>query len=693
MKNNFATNQQRILVTSALPYANGPIHLGHLAGAYLPADVYVRYQRLKKRDVLFICGTDEHGVPIAIAAEKEGTTPQQIVDRYWADHLDTFTRFGVSFDNFSRTSAPIHHETARAFFKVIYERDFLVERTIQQFYCESCRRFLADRFVEGQCPRCNKEGARGDQCESCGSSLEQTELINPYCKVCGKTPVLRQTKHLFLKLNEFQDRLQTWLDGKKEWKENVLNYCRGWFNEGLGERAVTRDLSWGIKVPVEGYEDKVIYVWFEAPIGYVSATKEWADKMGQPDLWKKYWLSPDTKLVHFIGKDNIVFHAVIWPAMLMGHGEFVLPADIPANEFLNLQGEKLSTSRNYAVWLGEYLSKFPADPLRYYLAAIAPETKDADFNWLDFQIRNNSELADILGNFINRTLTFARKQFAAAIPPRGALDARDEEMLQTLAEAPAKIGALFERYELRRAASAIIDVARFANKYFNDQEPWRTAREDRDKCATTIHLCIHAAQTLAVLMAPLLPFSAEKLWAMLGHSDNVHDQPWDGCGERALTAGHALGQELILFSKIEESQIEPELERLRKALAAMRGEPVEETKTTAPEIKPRISYDEFARVDLRLAKVVKAEKVEKADKLLKLELEVGGEARTIVAGVAKHYQPEELVGKMIVIVANLEAAKIRGIASNGMLLAAEDGQGRMAILSPQGAIDSGARVK
>ncbi len=693
MKDNPNKNYKRILVTGALPYANGPIHLGHLAGAYLPADVYVRYQRLKKRDVLFICGTDEHGVPIAIAAEKEGITPQQLVDRYWADHLDTFTRFGVSFDNFSRTSAPIHHETARAFFKVIYDRDFLVERTIQQFYCESCNRFLADRFVEGECPRCHHAGARGDQCESCGSSLEQTELIKPYCKVCGHTPVLRQTKHLFLKLNEFQEKLVNWLDGKKEWKENVLNYCRGWFNEGLGERAVTRDLSWGINVPVEGYEDKVIYVWFEAPIGYVSATKEWADKKGQPDLWKEYWLSDDTKLVHFIGKDNIVFHAVIWPAMLMGHGEFVLPADIPANEFLNLQGEKLSTSRNYAVWLGEYLSRFPADPLRYYLASVAPETKDSDFNWQDFQGRNNSELADILGNLINRTLTFARKQFDAQVPQRGPLDALDQEMVRLLAEAPAKIGDLLEGYELRKATAAIIDVARFANKYFNDQEPWRSSRDNREKCATTINLCIHAARTLAVLMAPLLPFSAEKLWAMLGHSDSVHDQPWDGCGARVLPAGHALGQEQILFTKIEDSQIEPELERLRKALAAMRGEPIEEPKPPALETKPRISYDEFAKVDLRLARVVKAEKVEKADKLLKLELEVAGEPRTIIAGVAKHYQPEELVGKMIVIVANLEPAKIRGVESNGMLLAAEDGQGRMAILSPQGPIDSGAKVK
>lgn len=712
---------KRLLVTSALPYANGPIHLGHLAGAYLPADVYVRYQRLKKRDVVYICGTDEHGVPIAIAAEKAGVTPQEIVDKYWADHYDTFTRFGMSFDHFSRTSAPMQHRTAADFFKVIHEKGFLVERAIEQFYCASCSRFLADRFVEGECPRCHHAGARGDQCESCGSSLEQTELINPYCKVCGSTPVLRQTKHLFLKLNEFQPLLEEWLADKKEWKENVLNYVRGWFQEGLGERAVTRDLSWGIKVPVPGYEEKVIYVWFEAPIGYISATKEWAEKTGRPEAWKEYWLEPDTKLVHFIGKDNIVFHAVIWPAMLMGHGGYVLPADIPANEFLNLQGEKLSTSRNYAVWLGDYLDKFPADPLRYYLAVNAPETRDADFIWEDFQGRNNSELADILGNFINRTLTFARKQFGGSVPACGPLDALDEQMVKTLAEAPEKIGALLERYELRKAAAALIDIARFANKYFNDQEPWRTARENRDKCASTIHLAIQACQTLAVLMEPILPFSAGKVWAMLGNPGSVHDQVWDGCGGRHLAAGHTLGQEQILFTKIEESQIRPEVERLRSISEALKAAvagveapagaaasapsgsaltPADAVKPAAepapagpPAEKPRITYDEFAKVDLRVARVLKAEKVEKADKLLRLELEVGSETRQIVAGVARHYAPEALVGKNIIIVANLQPAVIRGIESNGMLLAAEDSQGRMAILSPQGEIDAGAKVK
>lgn len=693
MKSDQEAAFNRILVTAALPYANGPIHLGHLAGAYLPADVYVRYQRAHKRDVIFICGTDEHGVPIAIAAEKAGVTPQQIVDHYWQDHLDTFTRFGVSFDNFSRTSARIHHETARAFFQVIYDRGFLVERGIEQFYCEKCRRFLADRFVEGECPLCHHAGARGDQCESCGRSLEQTELINPYCKICGGAPALRQTRHLFLKLNEFQAKLEEWLSGKRHWKENVLNYCRGWFQEGLGERAVTRDLSWGIPVPVSGYEDKVIYVWFEAPIGYISATKEWAQKTGQPEKWREYWFDPGTKLVHFIGKDNIVFHAVIWPALLMGHRDFILPSEIPANEFLNLQGEKLSTSRNYAVWLGDYLEKFPPDPLRYYLAVNAPETKDADFNWAEFQQRNNSELADILGNLVNRTLTFARNQFDGLVPPRQALETADEEMLAVLAAAPDKIGALLEQFELRKAAYALIDVARSANKYFNDQEPWRNIKANRERAETAIHICIQAVRTLAVLMAPFLPFSAEKTWAMAGGTGSVNGQPWDGCGSRPLAAGDRLGQVEILFNKIENEQIEPEVKRLTRISAELKGQTVTSEETKPAEEKPRIAYDDFARVELKVARVVAAEKVEKAEKLLKLQIEVGDEKRQIVAGIAKHYQPDELIGKQIIVVANLQPATIRGNESNGMLLAAEDGEGKLAIVTVERPVQSGARVK
>ncbi|MBN2356197.1 methionine--tRNA ligase [candidate division KSB1 bacterium] len=693
MKSADQKSYQRLLVTSALPYANGPIHLGHLAGAYLPADVYVRYQRARKRDVIFICGTDEHGVPISIIAEKAGITPQQLVDRFWADHFDTFSRFGISFDNFSRTSAAIHHQTAKEFFKVIYDKNYLVERTIQQFYCTSCNRFLADRFVEGTCPHCKQAGARGDQCETCGSSLEQTELIDPYCKVCGRTPVLRETRHLFIKLNEFQQKLETWLKGKKHWKKNVLKYCRGWFKKGLGERAVTRDLSWGIPVPVEGYEDKVIYVWFEAPIGYISATKEWADKIGQPDRWQDYWCRDDTQLVHFIGKDNIVFHAVIWPAMLMGHGQFVLPAEIPANEFLNIHGEKLSTSRNYAVWLGEYLEQFPPDPLRYYLSVNAPETKDADFTWEEFQQRNNSELADILGNFVNRTLTFARKQYAGRVPPCHDLDALDESMLADLKQAPEKIGQLFEQFELRKAAYALIDVARTANKYFNDQEPWRSVRENPQKGQTTIHICIQVVKTLTVLMAPILPFSAEKVWKMLGLADDVHEQPWDGCGERPLSAGHELGLEEILFKKIEDKQVQPEIDRLRSILAEDKGQTMSSGENQKRKQAPGIVYDDFARVELRVARVVSAARVEKTDKLMQLKIDLGGEERQIVAGIAQHYQPDELIGRQIVVVANLQPAIVRGIESKGMLLAAEDADGKLALLTLDRPAADGAKIK
>ncbi|NLP10761.1 methionine--tRNA ligase subunit beta, partial [bacterium] len=505
-------------------------------------------------------------------------------------------------------------------------------------------------------------------------------------------PVLKDTRHLFFKLGDFQNKLETWLADKTNWKENVLNYCRGWFKEGLGERAVTRDLKWGIQAPAAGYEDKMIYVWFEAPIGYISATKEWAERIGQPDKWKEYWMDSRTKLVHFIGKDNIVFHAIIWPAMIMAHGDLILPADIPANEFLNLQGEKLSTSRNYAVWLGEYLEKFPPDPLRYYLAAIAPENKDADFTWTEFQQRNNSELADILGNFINRTLTFAKRQFNG-VPAAGELNELDRAMIQVLEKAPMEIGDLLERYELRRGLTSLMDVARFANKYFNDQQPWATLKTNRSQCATTINLCLHAVRTLAILMEPVLPFSAEKTWAMLGYSGSVHEQFWDEAGSLTLKPGHRLGQEQILFSKIEDKQIQPEIDRLA---AASKNQPPAAAVTASAETPVetmQISYDDFSRVQLRLAQVLKAEKVEKADKLLRLEIQVGEEKRQIVAGIAKHYTPEQLIGKTLVVVANLQPAKIRGLESNGMLLAAEDENGQLAVLTPDRPVQSGAKVK
>ncbi|MDZ7270896.1 MAG: methionine--tRNA ligase [candidate division KSB1 bacterium] len=672
---------RRVLVTAALPYANGPIHLGHLAGAYLPADVYVRFQRLKGRQVLFICGTDEHGVPITIAAEAKGVTPREVVDHWHHDHKESFARFGISFDRFSRTSLPVHHKTAQDFFLRLYQAGYLVEKAVEQYFCPTCNRFLADRYVEGKCPKCGADGARGDQCERCGSSLSPTDLIEPYCKVCGGRPELRPSTHLFLRLRAFQERLEQWLGAKKNWKDNVLNYCRGWFAEGLEDRAVTRDLPWGVPVPLPGYEGKVIYVWFEAPIGYISATKDWAESIGDPERWREWWLSPDTRLVHFIGKDNIVFHAILWPAMLMGHGEFILPDEIPANEFLNIAGAKLSTSRNYAVWLREYLERFEPDPLRYWLAANAPETKDADFTWEDFRQRNNGELADILGNFVNRTLAFAQSKFGGRVPEGKALGAADREMLRLLEEAPRTIGELLEHFELRRAASALMDLARAANKYFNDQEPWLTVSTDPERCATTINVCLQTVRTLAVLQSPILPFSAARMWKMLGLPGGVEEEQWDQAGTIRLPAGHTLSKPEILFRKIEQEEIEPEIAKLKPA----------EPKESA--MAEQITFEEFKRVQLRTAKVVAAAPVEKTQKLLRLQVDIGGEQRQIVAGIAEYYKPEDLVGKTIVVVANLAPATIRGVESRGMLLAAVEKSGRLALVTTDQEFPAGAEVQ
>jgi methionyl-tRNA synthetase len=683
---------QRILVTSALPYANGPIHLGHLAGAYLLADVYVRYQRMKKRDVIYICGSDEHGVPITIAAERKGVKPQNIVDEFHFRNKMAFEKFGISFDYYGRTSSLVHRETSQEFFLNLHQKGIFKKKIEKQLYDEKARMFLPDRYVKGTCPVCSYQEAYGDQCEKCGSSLSAAELIDPKSALSGEKPVYKETLHWFLPLGDFQEQISKWLKKKSNWKPNVLGQIQSWLQAGLSDRAVTRDLSWGVPVPLQEAEGKVLYVWFDAPIGYISATKEWAAQKGQPELWKKYWQDQETQLVHFIGKDNIVFHCIMFPAMLMVHGDYVLPDNVPANEFLNLQGNKLSTSRNYAVWLDDYLQKYPVDPLRYYLAINSPETKDADFTWQEFQQRNNSELADIVGNLIHRTLTFAKREFNGLVPACGDLDARDQALLAALAEAPAFIGNFYEAFEFRRGVNALIDIARAANKFFNDQEPWRTATEDKAKCATTINLCIQAAQTLAVLMDPLLPFSAEKLWEMLGHTDSVHDQAWDQAGNSLLPDNHPLGKVHILFRKMEDEEIQPEIERLNKIASALQSNK-EKKEKAVPEESPKISYADFSKIELRVAKVLSAEKVEKADKLLKLQVELGGEQRQIVAGIAKHYVPEELVGKQIVIVANLEPAKIRGLESNGMLLAAEDSEGKLSILTADRPSTNGAKVK
>ena len=700
------SERKKILVTSALPYANGPIHLGHLAGAYLPADIYVRYQKLNKSDVIFISGTDEHGVPITIAAEKQGITPQDVVDYYHENHKIHFEKFGIHFDNFSRTSLKIHHRTAQEFFLRLYRKKLLVSHTTEQFYCPKCKRFLADRYVVGTCPYCGNPDARGDQCEKCGKWLEPTQLINPRCAVCGTTPILKQTTHWFLPLARFQKQIKTWIDSKNSWKDNVKNFCYGWFQEGLEDRAVTRDLDWGVPVPLKDHEGKVLYVWFEAPIGYISATKEWALKIGHPDRWKDYWLDPKTKLVHFIGKDNIVFHAIVWPAMIMGRGEYILPTDIPANEFLNLEGRKLSTSKNYAVWLDDYLKKFPPDPLRYTLAANAPESKDADFSWKEFQSRNNNELADILGNFINRTLSFVDRYFNGRVPVPGSFDSLDEELIAQLEKAPAKIGNLFEKYEVRAATRELMEISRFANKYFNDQEPWNTRRNNAEKCKTTLYLSLELSRALAILWHPILPFSSEKIWRMLNLPGTVGDQAWENISKLALRPGRRLGNSSILFKKIEDSAIASESARLAAIASGQKPSPpaakapqinTKKRTETAQKVRKekvmdKLSIDEFKKIDLRVAKVLTAEPVEGADRLVKLQIDLGTEIRQIVAGIAKAYSPESLVGKTIIVVANLEPAVIRGVESNGMLLAASSGD-YLSVLTADKDIEPGAKIK
>lgn len=680
------TAPKKYLITSALPYANGPLHLGHLAGAYLPGDIFARYCRLKKREVVYICGTDEHGVPITITAEREKRTPQEVVDHYFQVIKQGFDRFGMSFDNFSRTSLNIHHQTARDFFLKLYEKKFMDKKEQEQFYCEHDRMFLADRYIEGECPYCHFFEARGDQCENCGKWLEPPQLINPKCKICGNKPVIRKTFHYFFKLSQFQKPLSDWIGSKKHWRDNVVNFCNNWFSEGLEDRAVTRDLRWGVPVPLKDSKDKVLYVWFEAPIGYISSTKEWAEKTGQPERWKDFWLDPEnTHLVHFIGKDNIVFHAIIFPAMLMGHGGYVLPENVPANEFLNIKGLKFSTSRGMAIWVHDFLERYPADSLRYTLAINMPETRDADFSWEEFQAKHNNELADILGNFINRTLTFVVNFYDGQIPAPGQLDALDRELLDKFGTGRDSIGQLLDEFQFKEATRQFMDVARFANKYFNDQEPWRTRKENPDKCATTINLCLQASYWLAILMHPILPFSSDKIQKMLKYSGKNDALDWEDIGTKFLKTGQKVGKPEILFEKIPDEKIRQEIEQLQK----MQQNKTE--KENKKETVNLISIDEFKKVELKSAKILSAERVPDADKLLKLQVEVGSEKRQLVAGIAQHYKPEDLPGKTIIMVANLQPAKIRGIDSQGMLLAVNDGT-TLALLTTDKTVPSGKPI-
>lgn len=683
---------RKILVTSALPYANGPLHVGHIAGAYLPSDIYVRYQRLRKSDILYVCATDEHGVPITITAEKEGITPQEVVDRYHTIIKDSFKRFGMSFDHFSATHRQVHHKTSQEFFLKLYEKGYIDQQEIQQMFCLTCDRFLPDRYIEGTCPVCSSEGARGDQCEKCGRWLSPEELVQPKCKICGSTPEMRASTHWFLRLDMFQKKLSEWLDAKPGWKDNVRKFCEEWFKAGLKPRAITRDIDWGIPVPLEEAKSKVLYVWFDAPIGYVSATKEWAEQIGQPDKWKEYWQNPDCELVHFIGKDNIVFHAMVWPAQLMGQDNYVLPTDIPANEFLNLENEKISTSRNFAVWLHEALEEFPADYLRYYLTAIAPEWADSNFVWDEFQARVNGEFADIFGNLVNRSLTFVKRFSKGKIPPLHKIRPEDQEIFDEITAAKERMTDALEHYQFKRAQTEWMNLARVGNQYFQKSAPWELQKSDPDTCGTVLHVCSLLVKNLAVLGAPFVPFTAQKTWEILGLEGSVHEQHWEDVGKYTLEPGHPIAEKWgILVGKVDKKAIQAQKEKLGLLLAA--GQKQEQAEITYPETKPLISIDEFAKVDLRAGKVLEAEKVKKSKKLIKMRIDIGSEERTILAGIAQQYTPEQLIGKTVIVVVNLEPAKLMGHESQGMVLAGVYGDDLSVTAFEKGEIPPGAIVR
>lgn len=674
---------KRYTVTAALPYANGPVHIGHLAGVYLPADIYTRYLRSVGRDVKFICGSDEHGVPITIRAQKEGVTPQQVVDKYHALIRDSFQDFHVSFDVYSRTSSKTHAEVSSGFFKKLYEEGKFIEQTTQQYYDEKAQQFLADRYIVGTCPNCGNENAYGDQCERCGTSLSPTELISPRSMLSGAPPVLRDTKHWFLPLDQYEPWLREWIvEGhKSDWKTNVYGQCKSWIDQGLHPRAVTRDLDWGVPVPVPGGEGKVLYVWFDAPIGYISATKE-----AFPEEWETYWKDKDSKLVHFIGKDNIVFHCIIFPTMLKAHGDYILPDNVPANEFLNLEGDKISTSRNWAVWLHEYLADFPgqADVLRYVLCANAPETKDNDFTWKDFQARNNNELVATLGNFVNRAAVLTHKFFEGKVPAQGELTELDQDTLKQAAEFPAKIGELIENYRFRDALAEVLNLARLGNKYLADTQPWHLIKTDAERTGTVLNVALQIAAALTPLLEPFLPESAHKLSNML----NIPLSKWDSAVQlNALTAGLQLQEPALLFAKVEDATVETQVQKLldTKKANQLANAPV-------VEAKENISFEQFQQIDLRVGTIIAAEKVAKTKKLLKLTIDTGLDQRTIVSGIAEYFIPEALVGQQVQVLLNLAPREIKGIQSQGMLLLAENADGSLALMQPGQAVRNGSGI-
>ena len=672
---------KRYLITSALPYANGPVHIGHLAGVYVPSDIYTRYLRLRGRDVISVCGSDEHGVPITIKAKKEGITPQQVVDRYHAIIKDSFEKLGISFDIYSRTSSKTHAETASAFFRKLYDEGTFVEQTTEQFYDEEAKSFLADRYIKGTCPKCSAEGAYGDQCEVCGSTLSPEELINPYSTLSGATPVKRETKHWYLPLDQYEQMLREWiLEGHKEWKSNVYGQCKSWLDGGLLPRAVSRDLDWGIPVPVEGAEGKVLYVWFDAPIGYISATKELT-----PD-WEKYWKSEDTKLVHFIGKDNIVFHCIVFPSMLKAHGGYILPENVPSNEFLNLEGDKISTSRNWAVWLHEYLVDFPGkeDVLRYALCATAPETKDNDFTWKDYQARNNNELVAVLGNFVNRALVLTKKYYDGVVPACGELTDYDRDTIAELSSIKASLEANIENYRFREALKDAMNFARIGNKYLADSEPWKLIKTDAERVKTILNIALQITANIAIAIEPFMPFSAAKILNMLA----CEKFGWERLGAMDLLAeGHQIGEPTLLFEKIEDDVIQKQLDRLaeikkQNMAAEVKAEPQ----------KAECTFDDFQKMDIRVSTILEAEKLPKTKKLLKLTIDTGIDKRTIVSGIAEHFTPEELIGQQVLVLVNLAPRDFKGITSQGMILMAEDATGALRLVQPNEKTNNGAMV-
>jgi len=683
---------KRFTITAALPYTNGPVHIGHLAGVYIPADIYARFQRIQGKDVAFVCGSDEHGVPITLKAKKEGISPQQVVDKYHAIIKKSFEDFGISFNSYSRTSAKVHRDTASEFFKKLYEEGKFIEQTTEQFYDKEANQFLADRFIVGTCPKCGFEESYGDQCENCGTSHNATDLINPKSAISGNVPSLKKTKHWFLPLDQYESWLKEWIiDGhKKDWKANVYGQCKSWINDGLRPRAVTRDLDWGIPVPIEGAEGKVLYVWFDAPIGYISSTKEWAEREGKD--WEPYWKNEDTKMLHFIGKDNIVFHCIIFPSMLKAEGSFILPDNVPANEFLNLEGNKISTSKNWAVWLHEYLEDFPnqQDVLRYVLTANAPETKDNDFTWSDFQARNNNELVAIFGNFINRVVVLTNKYYDGEVPTPSVLSKSDEAILKELQAFPSVIASSIERYRFREAQAELINVARLGNKYLADEEPWKTIKTDEERTKTVMFVALQIASALSVLCEPFLPFTSEKLRKFLCHSELDSASTWKDVSTKQtlLPLGHHIGKGELLFSKIEDSQIQQQLDKLESTKKAN-----EVMETTLSPQKETIQFDDFTKLDMRVGTILEAEKMPKTKKLLILKVDMGLDVRTIVSGIAESFSAEEVIGKKVTVLVNLAPRAIRGVESEGMILMTENTEGKLVFLNPdEDEVDNGMTI-